>query len=379
MDYITVYVGMDVHKETFSICCYTNEKEIPEYEQKVTAHYSKILNYIDAMRKHYGDDAKFICGYEAGCLGFTLYHDLIKHNVDCVILAPSTMPKVAGKKNIKTDKRDAALIARCLAHRDYSAVHIPTAQDEQVKEFIRMRDDHKLMLKKTKQQILSFCLRHNFRYEATKNHWTQAHLKWLRALKPDELYKEILDEYLITFSNLVDKINRLDQRIEELASKPEYNENVNKLCCFLGIKTITALSVIVETGDFRRFESAEKYASYLGLVPGENSSGDSQCRLGITKAGNSHLRRLLVEAAQSYSRGQVGYKSKLLSARQQGNAPAVIAYADKANERLRRKYYRLVLACNKRANVAKTALARELACFIWGMMTNNFEGGTVSA
>ena len=86
MDYTTVFVGMDVHKDTFSLCCYTNEKEVPEYEQKVTGHYSKILNYIDAMRKHYGDDAKFICGYEAGCLGFTLYHDLTKHNVNCVIL-----------------------------------------------------------------------------------------------------------------------------------------------------------------------------------------------------------------------------------------------------------------------------------------------------
>ena len=158
MNYSTVYVGMDVHKESFSLCCYTNEKETAEYHQKVEAHYSKILNYLEAMRFHYGDDALFICGYEAGCLGFTLYHQLTDHKVKCIILAPTTMSKPAGRKKVKTDKRDAALIARCLAHHDYSPVHIPTEQAEQVKEYIRMRQDHKLALKKIKQQILAFCL-----------------------------------------------------------------------------------------------------------------------------------------------------------------------------------------------------------------------------
>ena len=158
MNYNTVYVGMDVHKESFSLCCYTNEKEQAEYPQKVDAHYSKVLNYLEAMRFHYGDDVMFICGYEAGCLGFTLYHQLTSHNVKCIILAPTTMSKPTGKKKVKTDKRDAALIARCLAHHDYSPVHIPTEQDEQVKEYIRMRQDHKFALKKIKQQILAFCL-----------------------------------------------------------------------------------------------------------------------------------------------------------------------------------------------------------------------------
>ncbi|MCD8122785.1 MAG: transposase, partial [Clostridiales bacterium] len=126
MNYSTVYVGMDVHKETFSLCCYTNEKEQAEYCQKVDGHYSKVLNYLEAMRFHYGDDVVFICGYEAGCLGFTLYHQLTDHHVKCVILAPATMLKPSGKKKVKTDKRDAALIARCLAHHDYHPVHVPT-------------------------------------------------------------------------------------------------------------------------------------------------------------------------------------------------------------------------------------------------------------
>ena len=370
MEYTTVFVGMDVHKESFTLACYTNENEKAEYVQRPEGHYSKIISYLESMRFHYGDDVTFICGYEAGCLGYTLYHQLTSHHVKCVILAPTTMPTQKGKKKVKTDKRDAQKIARCLAHHDYSAVHVPTAKDEETKEYIRMRDDHKLALKKIKQQILAFCLRHNYCFTGNK-HWTQAHLRWLRELKLEDIYQEILEEYLLTYSNLTDKLVRLDKRIEELAAGEEYAENVHKLSCLLGIKTQSALSVLTETGDFNRFGSAQQYASYLGLVPGEDSSGEDQTKLSITKAGNRHLRMLLVEAAQGYSRGQIGYKSKELKKRQEGNSPEVIAYADKENERLRRRYYRMVLAKNKRHNVAKIAVARELACFIWGMMTGN--------
>lgn len=343
-----------------------------EYSQTMDAHYSKVLNYIEAMRFHYGNDVLFICGYEAGCLGYTLYHQLTEHGVKCVILAPTTMSKPAGGKKIKTDKRDAALIARCLAHNDYKAVHIPTDKDEQVKDYIRMRNDHNLALKKIKQQIQAFCLRHGYKYDAGKNHWTQKHLAWLRSIELDGIYKEILDEYLLTYHTLRDKIERLDRRIEELASDEEYKDKVNKLVCFIGIKTHTALAVIAETGDFTRFKNARSYSAYLGLVPGEDSSGQKRTGLSITKAGNSHIRTLLVEAAQSYTRGHVGYKSKTLRERQGSNPPEIITYADKANERLRRKYYGMTLRNGKRANVAKTAVARELSCFIWGMMTANY-------
>ena len=189
-------------------------------------------------------------------------------------------------------------------------------------------------------------------------------MKWLKALNPEALYKEILEEYLLTYTILSDKLERLDQRIEELASREEYRESVKKRCCFIGVKTHTALSVLVETGDFNRFASAQTFASYLGLVAGEDSSGDDKTQLGITKAGNRHVRMLLTEAAQCYARGQIGYKSKALKSRQSGNSLQVIAYADKANERLRRRYYKMVLAKGKKHNVAKTAIARELACFM---------------
>ena len=371
MKYTTVYVGMDIHKESFTLACYTNEKEEAEYVQRTEAHYSKIISYLDAMRFHYGDEVTFICGYEAGCLGYTLYHQLTNHHVRCVIIAPTSMPVQQGKKKVKTDRRDARKIAKCLAHHEYSAVHIPTAKDEETKEYLRMRDDHKLALKKIKQQILSFCLRHGCSYTGGSQNWTKTHLKWLRELKMDGIYQEILEEYLLTYNNLVDKLERMDKRIEEMAAEEEYSEDVRMLSCFPGIKTQIALSLITETGDFKRFATAQQYAAYLGLVPGEDSSGNEENKLGITKAGNRHLRMLLVEAAQHYGRGQIGYKSKTLKKRQEGNTPEVIAYADKANERLHRRYYRLVLAKNKRTNVAKVAVARELACFIWGMMTGN--------
>ena len=370
MNYNTVYVGMDVHKESFTLCAFTIEEDKGKYHQKTEPDFKKVLKYLEHLRSIYGDNAKFVCGYEAGCLGYTLYHQLTSHDVDCKILAPTTMLEQRSRKRIKTDKRDAEIIARCLAQHNYSPVHIPTEKDEQTKEYLRMRDDHKLALKKIKQQILAFCLRHNYRYDG-KSHWTAAHIKWLKSLTPEALYKEILDEYLLTYTTLNDKIERMDKRIEELARQDEYREAVGKLCCFIGIKTHTALSVIVEVGDFKRFASAQNFASYLGIVPGEETSSENQKRLGITKAGNSHVRLLLTEAAQNYSRGQIGNKSQALKSRQEGNSPEVIAYADKANERLRRRYYRLVLGNSKKANVAKIAIARELACFMWGMMTDH--------
>lgn len=371
MYYNTVYVGMDVHKKSFTLCSFTNGEEKARHFQKTEPDYRKVLVYLDYLRTIYGNNVNFVCGYEAGCLGYTLYHQLTDHHVKCEILAPTTMLEERGKRRIKTDKRDAELIGKCLAQHNYHPVHIPTAQDEEIKEFLRMRDDHKLALKKVKQQILAFCLRHNYRYDGGKTHWTAKHIQWLRALKTEGLYQEILDEYLLTYSALSDKLERLDKRIEEFAQKDEYRDSVKKLSCFIGIKTYAALSVITEVGDFKRFPNAPQFASYLGLAPGENTSSESQHRLSITKAGNTHVRSLLVEAAQCYSRGQIGYKSIEIKRRQEGMDPKIVGYADKANERLRRRYYRMVLGKGKKANVAKTAIARELACFIWGMMTEN--------
>ena len=247
-------------------------------------------------------------------------------------------------------------------------VLVPTDQDNGVKEYIRMRDDAQIMLKQTKQQINALCLRHGKIFDGNSR-WTPKHMKWLRDVKfANAIVQETFSEYLITLNQLIDKIDRLDKRIEEFARLAEYAEKVNKLVCFKGIRVHTALSLIVETGDFQRFPAAQQYSAFLGLVPGEHSSSDSCHRLPITKAGNSHLRRLLTEAANSYSRVRLGRKCSDLKQRQQGNSPEVIAYADKANDRLRRKYVRI--STRSKANIAKTAVARELACFVWGMMND---------
>lgn len=365
-----VYVGMDVHKESYSVCCYRFDEDKLQYQQKIPADYKMVLKYLERMRKLFPDAAEFVCGYEAGCLGYSLYRQLTDHGVNCIILAPTTMG-ITNTDHVKTDRKDAGNIARCLAFRTYKPVHIPTAEDNEVKEYIRMRDDQKQALKVTKQQLLSLVLRLGHRFTDGKNYWTQKHLAWLKSLKLGGVLQEVLDEYLITYAYQADKIERLDQRIEELASQERYQEKVQKLSCLKGIRTHTALAMIVETGDFHRFASAGQYAAYLGLVPGEDTSDKKQNRLSITKAGNSHMRKLLVESSQSgFTRGKIGYKSKDLKRRQRGNAPQVIAYADKANERLHQKFYRMTLENKVKHNVAVTAVARELACFIWGMMTD---------
>jgi transposase len=362
---------MDVHSTSFTLSTFSLGDEKGTFIHTVAPDYKQVLLYLEMVRTKVAGingNVDFICGYEAGSLGYTLYKQLTEHNVKCVILAPTTMLLPQGKR-IKTDKRDAELIAKCLAYKTYHEVYIPDEEDNNVKEYIRMRDDHKKALTRIKQQILAFCLRNGHRYTGGNN-WTRKHLEWIKELKLNAMLRETLDEYLITYENLTDKLNRMDTRIEELASLPRYKEKVKKLTCFIGVKTQTALATIVEISDFNRFAKAEKYASYLGLVPGENSSGDKQIRLRITKAGNTHVRKLMVEAAHSYGRGHIGYKPKAIKARQFGNTPETIAYADRANERLRRRYYKLISRGMKR-NVAITAIARELSCFMWGLMTDN--------
>ena len=365
-----VYIGLDVHKESYTIGSYRIEDDEVKFVQKIKADYKMVLKYMEQLRRQYGEDTEFMCGYEAGPLGYRLYHELNNHGVACVIMAPHTLG-VTNNNRVKTDKNDARNIARSLAFRLYSEVHVPTAEDEEVKEYIRMRDDMKTILKQTKQRILAFVLRQGYKYDEGKSYWTIAHVKWLRLLKFEGLLQEVMAEYLIMYDAQISKLERLDERIEELASGERYAENVKKLQCLIGVKTYTALSVIVETGDFRRFAKPDQYASFLGLVPSEDSSGESQKQGAITKAGNKQLRKLMVEASQSYAKGVVGHKSKELNRRQRGNPPEVIAYADKANERLRRKFYRLVLKNNKARNKAVTAVARELSCFMWGLMTDN--------
>lgn len=182
---------------------------------KVTPDYKNILMFIESLKTKLGIDNKYDiqCGYEAGGLGYSLYNQLTKAGVKCVILAPTTMLTQQGVR-IKTD---ALMIAQCLSYGGYHAVYIPTEEDDSVKEYLRMRTDHKLALKKVKQQINAFCLRHGYHYEGTK--WTLAHLKWIKQLEVKGLYRETLDEYMATYEEQMAKIERFDKRIEEIAAQ----------------------------------------------------------------------------------------------------------------------------------------------------------------
>ena len=363
---------MDVHSTNFTLCAMepTIGSEDRVYgELQVAPDYREIIAFIDTLELKLGLDNEYSieCGYEAGCLGYTLYHQLTNAGFNCVILAPTTMLTQQGQR-VKTDKRDARLIAQCLCYGGYHPVYVPTGEDDSVKEYLRMRDDHKLALKKLKQQINAYILRHGHQYTGSK--WTIRHVTWLKKLDLAPLYRETLDEYIASYEEQEAKIERYDKRIEEISTEARYQENAKKLGCFLGIRTHTALSLIVETGDFKRFAKGNTYAAFLGLAPGEHSSSKNVNRLGISKAGNTHLRCLLIEAAKGICKGRIGHKSKELRSRQSEQPAGAIAYADKANTRLRSKYYRMIRH-GKKNNVAVAAVARELACFIWGMMTGN--------
>ena len=370
-----IYIGMDVHSSNFTLCSF--EPGYGVTEDKIFGQVQFKEDFINNTKKYISNlkkqrkDIEVVCGYEAGCLGYVPQRELAKKGIKCIILAPTTMAVQKGGKKVKNDYRDSIDIARCLANGSYWPVYIPDTEDEDVRDYIRMRDDHNIALKHIKQQLNAFCLRHGFKFEG-KSKWTQKHFKWIKELTCTEKQREIINEYLATYESLNNKIDALDVRIEDFSKQERYAETVKKLTCIKGIKTHTALSFTTEVSDFNRFESAEKFASYIGLTPGEKSSGDNERKTKITKAGNRHLRRLAVEAAWTYMRGNIGIKSAELKKRQKDMPSNVITYADKASTRCQRKYYRLT-KMGKESNKAITAVARELCCFIWGMATSHFD------
>ena len=371
-----IKIGLDVHTTNYTICIEEpllgGEKNV-YVQTQIKPELKLLINVIDTFKAKFKDEQLDITlGYEAGCLGYSLYKDLKAKGYNCIILAPTTMRTLKGGKKIKNDYRDAKEIADCLCDGGFSAVYVPSVEDNAIKEYIRMRDDVKQNLKSIKQQIIALCTRNGFNYGGN-SYWTNRHISFLsKIVFEDELLKETLDEYMTEYNHLTDRIDVFDRRIEELANKEIYVERVNRLKCFSGIKTHTALSLIVETSDFKRFAKGSDYGAWLGMIPIQDASSNKDNRFGITKSGNSHLRRLLTEASQAFTRGTVGHKSRDLKSRQAKCSSEVVNYADKANIRLKRKYYKMIQR-GKKANVAKVAVARELACFVWGMMTDNIE------
>ena len=372
-----VYIGMDVHTSNYTLCSldpgYGVKKDNYFAEVQFTNNFvTNVVNYVSNLKKKM-KDCEFVCGYEAGCLGYSTYKDLTKAGIKCVIMAPSTMAVQKGGKKVKNDRRDARVIAQCLAYQTYKEVYVLSEHDEAVRGYLRMRDSHNKALKRIKQQIIAFCTGHGL-FSPTKSNWTVAHLKWLKDLKfNDPVEQEILNEYLSSLTFLSDKIKAMDVRIEELASEKQYCENVKKLRCIKGIETNVALTLLAEIGDFNRFSKPTDFAAYLGLIPGEQSSGDKVRGTGITKAGNSTLRQKLTEAAKGYWRGRIGMKSATFKKFEKELPKEVTEYALKANTRLQRKFFNMTHVKGKNMNVAASACAREMACFVWGLITNHYD------
>ena len=372
-----VYIGMDVHTSNYTLCSldpgYGVKKDNYFAEVQFTNNFvTNVVNYVSNLKKKL-KDCEFVCGYEAGCLGYSTYKDLTKAGIKCVIMAPSTMAVQKGGKKVKNDRRDARVIAQCLAYQTYKEVYVLSEHDEAVRGYLRMRDSHKKELKRIKQQIIAFCTGHGL-FSPTKSNWTVAHLKWLKGLKfNDPVEQEIINEYLSSLTFLSDKIKAMDVRIEELASEKQYCENVKKLRCIKGIETNVALTLLAEIGDFNRFSKPTDFAAYLGLIPGEQSSGDKVRGTGITKAGNSTLRQKLTEAAKGYWRGRIGMKSATFKKFEKELPKEVTEYALKANTRLQRKFFNMTHVKGKNMNVAASACAREMACFVCGLITKHYD------
>lgn len=367
-----IYVGIDVHKDTNSVCMYDKQDNAFFAEAKLDVGTDIMVKYLKKAMKDYGitSESQFLLGYEAGPTGYGLCRGLKKHGFDCVIMAPTTIKKSSGDK-VKTDRKDARLLSITLASDGFRKVYLPDLLDENTKEFTRTRNTLKGHLKRAKQNLLSFLLRVGMSYPESGNYWTDKHRQWLESvsfknkmlqLSFDTLWQEVKD--------LEAKIANLDATIEEIANDERYKDKVDKLVCFTGIQTHTALSIVCEIGDFKRFATAGQFSSYLGLCPSQDSSGKTKKYGSITKCGNSRLRLLLTEATKGIKRSNPYTKSKRLLLRQQGQNPSVIAYADKGSKRIKQKIAKLEKN-GKSANVATTAGARELSCFIWGMMTGN--------
>lgn len=376
-----VYIGIDAHTTNYTLSSLVkrrigskgNETNLPVLStQTLAPELKSILKYCEECRKEVPNCTIF-CAYEAGSLGYTLQRQLMAHGIDCVIMAPSTMVQSVRGKKFKNDKRDSWHIAECLASGGYSAVYIPDEHDEDIRGYLRMRDDHMDSLKRKKQQLNAYLLTLDIPRYTGKTKWTQAHRRWISGLDVSDMQKETIQEYMATITWLEDKISALDENIKTLSQQDRYATRVAYLRCFLGMEYNQALRLLVEVGDFKRFKKAGNFAAFLGLTPSDHSSSDNNNHGALTKAGNNALRKMIVESCQSgFSVGKPGFKSKALKARQKGCPAEVVAYADKGNVRLRRRFKRLI-ARQKERNKAIGAVAREYACFIWGMMTGHID------
>jgi len=303
--------------------------------------------------------------YEAGPTGYALQRQLATAGVICEVVAPSLIPVKPGAR-IKTDRRDARKLAELFRAGLLTEVHAPSESEEALRDLCRCRDDARTDLLRARHRLGKFLLRRHCLYRQTKHHWGSRHLRWLEELRFDDpISQSTFDSYLLAVQQLAERLAQLDARLAEYGGEEPYREPVAWLRCFKGIDTVTAVCLIAELHDFRRFRSARELMSYVGLVPSEHSSGERERRGSVTKTGNRHVRRLLVEAAWHHRHRPA--LSAPLRKRREGQPARVLVIADRSQERLCARYRRMTA---RGLSQPKTivAMARELVGYLWAVL-----------
>lgn len=306
------------------------------------------------------------CCYEAGPCGFELQRALTARGIPCEVIAPALIPRRPGDR-IKTDRRDAGHLAVLYRAGALTPIHIPTDQEEAARDLLRCREDIRADLLRARHRLSKFLLRHGRRFTGTTKAWSKRHDGWLRAQTwPLEALHQTHRAYLRAVDEVVARLRTVEDDLRALLDLEPLRSRVQRLRCFRGIDDLTALTIAAELGDPRRFATAPRLMAYVGLVPSEHSSGARRAQGGITKTGNAHLRRVLVESAWHYRHHP--FLSATIRARQRGAPAEAIASAWAAQQRLHRRYARFA-ARGKRKQHIITAIARELTGFVWAALT----------
>lgn len=358
MNTTTLFVGLDVHKESISVC-------VLEGTQKEARPVVTIPNEPGQIRRVFAKlkrEGTVRACYEAGACGYEVYRQLAAMTIECDVIAPSMIPIRAGDR-IKTDRRDAEKLARLFRAGELVSVRVPSEAEEALRDLVRCREALREDILRERHRLLKFLLRHGRIHQG--QHWTQDHWTWVRKQRFENPAANVtFVEYLSRLEGTISRQRAIDEEIAAAAEREPYKQKVAHLRCLRGIDTLSAVALVAEICDFRRFDHPRELMAFVGLVPSEQSSGGKQRRGSITKTGNAHARRILVEAAWNY-RHRPG-QSKTIRARWKDQPPQIVAHAWKAQERLHRRFYRLT-SRGKAKNVATVAVARELCGFVWAI------------
>ncbi|HER19839.1 MAG TPA: IS110 family transposase [Chromatiales bacterium] len=355
-----IYVGLDVHLNSITAAVLEDDIQAPQ-----VVRLSGDLNQTRRLFRRLARKGPVRSCYEASGAGFVLQRVLANDGFHCDVIAPSLIPRKPGDRR-KTDRLDAVNLVRLYKSGHLTPVHIPSREQEALRRLIRLRYEYVRYTTGTKNRISGMLRHHGLVFSEGKTNWTQIHRRWLARTR-DELdgaMRTALATELEHLEYLETQRGVLDDEITRYAQSPTYRTDVEALCCLRGIKTLSAMSLLAEIGDVRRFHSSTALMAYFGLVPSERSSGERERRGPITRAGNTHCRRVLVEAA--WNNHHRSGADLVLKRRRQGQPPEVVAIAVKAQHRLYKKFWRL--DHRKHRHVAVTAVARELCGFVWAVL-----------